>query len=299
MSKIYLRPSGILKYEACPRAYQLQYINGWRNRASGSALAFGTAVHEAVTSWIVDTALGNPEQDIAPIERFRVAWKRETSKQILEYSTRFSPSEMMETGEKLTEAFPQKWGQLGYFPLFDDDGPMVERRLEVEIGDGVVLSGQADFLGMDLQGHVVNIDFKTPVSPASEEFTILSDQLTAYQVLIEAHKDRIGIERVDKAGFMELLKRKVSKTSRGSGPQVLDPMLAPRRDNDTVQEFLQKVLWIAEDIRRGRLHRAPQMAWNSPCDLCDFKGFCTSGSIEGLVDREGRPFKTIPITVAA
>lgn len=294
-----IRPSGLLKYEDCPRSYYIQYALGWRAAIDSANLAFGTAAHAAITGWLTDQALGKPEQDIVPLERFRVAWKAEINKKPLEFSSRFSPEEMGETGERLMELFPPVWESLGLLPLFDDDGPLIERRMEVEVVDGVVISGQPDFVGMNRRSRVAVIDFKTPASPSTEEFVVLSDQLTSYQVLVEAHKDATGIERVDDLAFMELLKKKVPKSGRGEGPQVLEPVFGPRRDDARLREFQTKVGWIAEDIQRGRFPRTPRMAWNSPCDMCEFKGFCSDGCLEGLVDAKGQPIKTIPIALAA
>ncbi len=294
-----IRPSGILKFEDCPFSYHLQYGVGWRAAIESANLAFGTAIHEAITGWLTDHAIGKPEQDILPIERFRVAWKNEITKKPLEFSTRFTPDEMGATGEQLMDLFPIAWEHLGLFPLFDDDGPMIERRMEVEVIEGVVLSGQPDFVGMNPRSEVVVIDFKTPASPSNEAFAVLSDQLTAYQVLVEANAQSTGIERVDGMAFMELLKKKVPKSSRGEGPQVLEPVLVARRNGARLRDFQAKVGWIAEDIQRGRFPRTPRMAWNSPCDMCDFKGFCSAGSMEDLVDSKGQPIKTIPIAIAA
>jgi len=296
---IKIRPSGILKFENCPLSYHLQYELGWRADIESANLAFGTAVHAAVTGWITDQALGKHEQDILPLERFRVAWKDEINKKTLEFSSSFTPDEMGLVGERLMELFPSVWESLGLIPIFDDDGPLIERRMEVEVVDGVIISGQPDFVGMNRDSRVTVIDFKTPTNPSTEEFAVLSDQLTCYQVLVEAHKDATGIERVDYLAFMELLKRKEPKRGRGEGPQVLEPVFCPRRDEARLREFKTKVGWIAEDIQRGRFPRTPRMAWNSPCHMCDYKGFCSAGCLEGLVDEKGQPIKTIPIALAA
>jgi hypothetical protein len=299
MMTLRIRPSGILKFEDCPYAYHLQYVLGWRKEAVSANLVFGTAVHEAITSWLMDCAMGRDEQDVEPVERFRVAWEREVSnseRSPVEFSSRFTPQEMLETGEAITREFPAVWRKMEFIPLFDEDGPLIERRFEVEIAEGVVLTGQPDFVGMRPTGGTVIIDFKTPSSESSEDFALLSDQLTAYQILVEASVEYYGSLRL---GFMDLLKKKVPKNGRGVGPQVREPNLVPRRDKARVLEFQQKVQWIAEDIQRGRTPRTPRMAWNSPCDMCDFRGLCSKGSIDGLVDAKGQPIKTIPIALAA
>ena len=106
----------------------------------------------------------------------------------------------------------------------------------------------------------------------------------AYQVLVEAHAPRFGINGVAQVGFLELIKRKVPNgKGKGKGPEVLPPVLASRQDP---QEFIRKAVWVAQNIEAGNFFPNPRMAWNSPCGFCDFKLLCYEGSYEGLVQPE-------------
>lgn len=270
-----LTPTAILKYLDCPRSFKYQYIDRLRPQVQSSNLHFGSAVHQAITAWLTGAA-----DD--PAAHFAACWREITEKVSLDYNTQWTPESLEATGKALVEQFPAAWQEAGILPLLDEEGqPVIERRLEVRLGD-FVLSGQPDLIGLNREGEVVVLDFKTASNPAPEGFAGVSDQLAAYQVLVEAHAAVLGIHRVDQVGFMELIKRKVpnGKSKNGKGPEVLPPALAPRQD---AGEFVRKAVWVARNIEAGNFFPNPRMAWNSPCGLCDFKLLCYEGSYEGLI----------------
>jgi len=276
---IRLRPSAILKYQMCPYAYHLQYEQGLEMEVKSANLYFGTAVHNAITSWIRDDALGTGDR--LPVERFEEAWGLVLSSVSMTFSTSFTPDEMTDMGKVLTDKFPESWRKLDLIPLFDAKGALIERRFEAPISEGVILTGQPDFVGMNTHDEVIVLDFKTAASPSSIELVTQSDQLSAYQFIIESHKSNLGIDHVHRLGFMDLLKKKVPKR-HGEGPVVMTPNSSHRRDNATLLEFRDKVTWIAEDIQRKRFPKTPLMAFNTPCDMCDFKNLCAFGDPDGL-----------------
>ncbi len=169
-------------------------------------------------------------------------------------------------------------------PLLDEEGkPVLETRLEAMLSPTVKLSGTLDLLGLTLEGEVVVLDFKTASSPAPESFAKMSDQLGLYQILVDVNAAALGINQVDRLGFMELIKRKVPNgKGRGKGPEVMPPVLAPQSD---VTEFVRKARWVAANIEAGYFFPNPRMAWNSPCGLCDYKRLCYDGTTEGLIQK--------------
>jgi hypothetical protein len=46
-----LTSSRLKSFRACPRQHYLSYVQGYRPRVEASAMAFGTAVHEALAAW--------------------------------------------------------------------------------------------------------------------------------------------------------------------------------------------------------------------------------------------------------
>jgi len=273
-----LRPSAILKYLDCPRAYRYHYVDRLRPQVQSSNLHFGTAIHKAIEAWITGKTTD-------PVEVFAQSWQEITETFALDYNTLWSPESLEATGKALIEQFPAAWKETGIMPLIDEEGkPALEKRLNVRLTRDFILSGTPDLIGMTFEGEVVVLDFKTASNPAPDGFARMSDQLAAYQVLVEAHAASLGIHRVDHLGFMELLKRKVPNgKSKGKGPEVMPPVLAPRQD---AREFIRKAVWVAQNIEAGNFFPNPRMAWNSPCGFCDFTRLCYEGSYEGLIQPE-------------
>lgn len=284
MGKLYIRPSQVVKQDECPWAMYLQYIAGIKSQASSANLVFGTIVHEAVTKYLAAKCAGI---NFDPAKHFLFKWQEATETLEIAYNATFGPEDLKATGEKLCGDFPADWDRSGFVPLIDDEGPVLERKLQVEVLSGVILTGTPDLVAMNGNGEVAVLDFKTPASPSPEEFFLIADQLTCYQILVEAQKVKFGIEQVDHLGYVELLKKKIPKTSRGEGPKMQPPAYGPRRSDQAINAFIQKLGWMAEDIHRGRFPKRPRMAYNTPCSLCGFQGLCLKGDSEGLVIPQG------------
>lgn len=276
---IRLRPSSVLKYDECPSQYYFSAIEGLRSKATSANLPFGTAVHEAMTGYVLSKVSGKP---FDPVDAFEAEWERALEQEVLEFSSIWDEESMRATGKVLAERFPEAWDKTGLVPLLDEDGPVVERRFQATVAPGVVLTGQPDVIALNSDGEVIVVDVKTTASAYDPTFVLVAEQLTAYQILLEANRESLGIETVDKLGFIEAVKKKVPKTSRGTGPEVKEPLLADRRGADMTQEYLEKVCNMARDIKQQRFPRRPRMAFNSPCNMCDFRGYCLQGDMDGL-----------------
>ena len=274
MSARTYRPSGVLKFEDCPRAFYYQYVEGIRSVGVSSNLVFGTAVHTAVTGYL-DGSVSDPAT------KFREEWAAGIEKAEVHYTSRFGPDDLEATGASLCDQFPEAWQDTGLVPLVDAQGPVIERRFKAEVAPAVYLSGQLDIAAMNCDGDVHLVDVKTPASVPDVMWQ--SDQLTGYQSLIEDHKQELGIESVTKVGFMNLLKRKVSTgKSRSKGPEIQPIEFIPARKAEDVLEYKQKIRWMDEDIAKGRFPRRGRMAHNTPCGMCDYAGLCLRGDWEGL-----------------
>lgn len=291
MGQLTIRPSGFLKYDDCAWAYKLQYVLGIRTVATSANLSFGTAFHHATTTWLLKEVEG---QDFDIVGAFEKAWQKELDENEISFNTLWDPESMKETGVRLVEQFPERWSSFGLVPLIDNHGPVIERRFQAELAPGVIVSAQPDIIAMDMEGRIVAPDIKTPATPSSEAFLKGSEQLTLYQMVLDAHLPSMGYERIDKLGFIEALKKKVPKTNRGTGPVILDPALTDRRDERVIQETRQKLAWMAEDINNNRFPKRPRMAFNTPCDMCDFANLCLNGDPEGLSAAPGVLEQVLP-----
>lgn len=268
-SIIKLRPSDVLAFEQCPKAHALRK-EGWRPYKVSANLIFGTLIHR-----VIEARLLGDVNDSEVEELFAREFARERATQPINFSSRMPPEKMEEMGRALVASFVEEWPKFGLEPVLDpkDGKPFMERRLEVDLGDDVVLSAQFDMLAWDREANLIVVDFKTASSEAKPEFLTLADQLTAYQAVVDAWANGLGLPAVGKVGFVEGLKRAAPKWHL---------KLAPRRSEEQVDEYLNKVRFVADQIRAGRIFRRSLMAWNSPCGLCDFSKLCAEGSDEGL-----------------
>lgn len=280
---LFIRPSHALSFDNCPKAYYYKYVLGIKTEFVSANLPFGTAVHEACTGYVL--AQANNDTTYDPVKVFTNHWEHALNTQAIEFSSTWSPDDFSATGKRLAELFPDAWDNTGYAPLIDDQGPVVERRFNANIGDGIVLTGQPDIIAMDAEGSVIPLDLKTSAAPYGENFLAASEQLTDYQLLVEANRESLGLgdEDVAKVAFFEGVKKKIPKTSRGRGPEFLTPMVSSARSEAVKAERRQKLLWMAEDVRRGRFPKRPRMAYNSPCEMCEFASYCLNGDDAGLV----------------
>ena len=269
---IFLSPTSSLKFEDCGHQYYLTNVLKVRTATVGHALPFGKAGHLACLAFIKAQAEGNESLDPVPI--FQEAWQHALDTEIIEFS-RYTPGELMAIGTNLVKAFPEAWAKTGWRALRNAQGALVEARMRVTIGPDVVLTGEADMLIEDADGRIGVPDLKFPAAKSFDGFADLSDQLTAYNILVNAHLESLGIpRRVEWLGFLEGLKKKSVEWTH---------QVASARSDEQMEAYLRKLVHIAEQIRNGQFHKRSAASFNSPCQLCEFRSMCRSKSTEGLV----------------
>lgn len=295
-STLYIRPSQALSMDECGFAMYLKYILQVKQDITPANLPFGTAVHEACTGYILAEAAGDSSFD--PEKTFNDCWEEAINTEPMDFSSLWGPEDLRNTGLRLVELFPAKWKETGLTPLIDEVGPVVERRFEVEIEPGLILTGQPDVVAMDDEGGVIPLDIKTTASPYDEIFLLASDQLTDYQILVEGNGEQLGLgdEGINAVGFFEGIKRKIPKTGRGKGPEFINPAICQKRSDERISERKQKLSWMADDMRKGRYTKKPRMAFNTPCGMCEFADFCLKGDRSGL-SFPSEPQKSIALAV--
>lgn len=291
MSTFYVRPSMLLSADECRRQMALKYIFGVRTEAMAANLAFGTALDVAVKAQIESLVTRQP---VNAVMVFREAWAKAQAEHRLAYSAKQAPDLLTATGTRLMELFPKAWEESGLVPLMGTDGNLnMSRRMATKIAPGVVLTGEIDFNGINSSAETAIVDFKsTAGQPADYAFTENSDQTTAYNILADANAELLGCERVDLLGFMYLVKRDVptgnnKRSKNAKGPEVLQPVLVPSRTAKQKAEFRQKVIWLVEDIQRGRFPKASRSPHNTPCNTCEYAAYCAEGDTSGLVIPNG------------
>lgn len=258
------RPSSILLYEDCPKAYWFRFLEKAVRGFVPANLLFGTAVHEAVSSYLLDRVAG---PDIA--DAFLTSWRKGISEEPVEFSSSWNPKSMEDVGVRLCGLFPAYWSQTGLSAASDLHGSLVERRLRTEVAPGISLSGQPDIIARTRDGRIVVLDLKTPASAQPELWW--SDQLLAYQILVDRHKAQLGLNGVNGLGFIEMLKQKTA-------PRIVPLKPMPAKPPEEVDEYIQKIILVDRDIQEGRFPRRGRMAHNTPCGMCEHQTKCLTGA---------------------
>tara|TARA_R110002153_G_scaffold274373_1_gene450345 strand:- start:46026 stop:46877 length:852 start_codon:yes stop_codon:yes gene_type:complete len=280
-----ISPSQVLKGQTCMKQVFFHYELGIRPNITSANLAFGKAVDSSVMDYLAALSTGTSLPSMEDV--FLRHWKKETSIP-LEYSATKSESKMLDIGVKMALALPEAWekSELMVFTM-PDGSPALQVKLAVQISKQDSLRGYLDLIALNQEGKVVIVDIKTTGVEYDDIYTLQSDQLTAYQILVDAHADRLGVERADKVGFMCLHKK--------TEPVIHQPQIVERRSQDRVQEYLDTCGWYIEDYNAGRFNRCSLGAFNSPCKMCDFKNLCSSGDTDDLIipDRAIAPLKLV------
>ncbi len=270
--------SRLQTWERCGAMFENRYIKGLEPEVTSANLVFGKAVHKVWAEWLLAWHEGEG-YDMA--EAFEQEWARTTEATAIEYNTTFDEQALLTLGKRLGGLFPEAWEKSGLVLAVDrDNKPLVERHLMARVG-GVLVQGYLDLAALDGDGNICIPDVKTPASASTEAFALEADQLTLYQILVEANQAQLDLDGpVRKLGFFEGLKRKRE-------PKVL-PLWVPARDEAQKQRFARKLQWIDRQIQDGQFHRRTLGAFDSPCKMCDYQGLCTTGSMEGLTVSDKR-----------
>lgn len=278
----YVRPSMVLCADDCRRQMFFRYRVGIKTEATPANLAFGTAIDVADKQYVASLITGQP---IDPVAVFRDNWNRACREKVIAYSKEQSPEKLLKIGERLMELLPQAWEDTGLVTLMGGDGKLnLSRRMEVAIAPNIILTGEIDKLCVTSNGQSALLDLKTCSQESDTDFIRNSDQLTPYEILCDANRESVGTEKIDLVGLWEFLKRNVPENpKKGKGPEILAPKLVEPRSQKTKAEYRQKVIWLVEDIERGRFPKASRSPHNSPCKLCDYVRYCSEGDAEGLV----------------
>ena len=293
MKTLYLRPTSVLTYRSCGYQYYLQYVLRIRSVSLAHSLAFGGAMHKGVLPYVYAHAYGDKVDTVALFEQ---AWKEVLDNNIIQFSSTHH-SDLTAIGRELARTFPEYWDKTGLIAVKVNGKALVENRLRLDIGDNVILSGEPDIVATRIKDPLQRLiipDAKVPKSKAFDGFADVSDQLTAYNLLVHFARKKLGIEgrEIGEVGFVEGLKQKTK-------PRWVQPQLAPARSEQVMGEYLAKLKTTAGMIRRGHFQKESGHAFNSPCRLCDLRSLCTKRDATGMHSELGDVAKLVrePIDV--
>lgn len=287
MKPLYLRPTGVLTYWNCSYAYYLQYVLRIKSVAVAHALAFGKAVHQGVLPYVVAHAEG---ETVDTESLFNKAWKEQLDNNIISFNSLDSDA-LTGIGRALARQFPRYWNDSGLKAVIANGKALVENRLRWDIGNRIILSGEPDIVATRINDPLQKLvvpDAKTPKTKAFASFVKLSDQLTAYNFLVYANRDKLGVtgREIGEVGFLEGLKQK-------KNPHWHQPQFAAARSQEVMGEYLNKLHLTAGLIRLGRFQKQPGMAHNSPCSTCSLLNLCTKRDATGLHSELGDVVKLV------
>lgn len=286
--RIYLSPSQVTAHDDCPRQHWYQSIRKVKVIAPAANLAFGTCIDVSVREYLHAIAMGLRAPD--PVARFSELWGQARSESPLTYASTQTPLNFEAMGVDLMKSFPGAWEQTGYHIVQDtDQRPLLNLRLQVSLGRRgdleVILTGVLDVVAYNADIQLGILDVKASASAHTAFFALSSDQLTAYQLLLNAHRKSLGLPAIEWLGFWDLLKRKSARIEA--------PVNVPARSQQDLGEFREKLFWIAEDIARGRFSKRSRKQHNTPCESCDFGRACHEDDHEGLLFPGDAPKKPV------
>ncbi|MEM9237423.1 MAG: PD-(D/E)XK nuclease family protein [Verrucomicrobiota bacterium] len=303
MKPLRISPSRYLAWQDCGMKYRFRYILKVRKAIEDANLAFGKIIHTVIELYLRALWSG---RSLDPVTTFEAQWEEATNSASLAYNASTTPEDLLATGRVLMERFPEAWIKSQLEPVSIDGGePALEVKSEVRFGDSVIANGIIDIIAVNPRGKVGPIDWKTPAqsNAAEAEFALAAPQMRFYQPLADEvlkRADDPSLRRPsDFRGFVNLVKRKVSKTGRGRGPEVLQPETVPRASRASIDAIRTSTRYMADDIRRGRLLRTERAAYNTPCQLCEFQRLCWVGDRTGLVIPGHTKNEAAPLNKAA
>jgi PD-(D/E)XK nuclease superfamily len=277
--RIRLSASQVATADNCRRQLWYRNIRKVRVLALPANLAFGKCIDMAAREYVQALTLDRVTPD--PVTRFLELWSRSREHSVLSYASTQCPEDFEAMGVSLMRQWPDDWEGSGFQVALDAEGnPLLDLPLRVDLGRRgdieVELYGVLDLAVYARTAELAIIDMKSAVSAHTILHAHQSDQLTSYQLLLQANRHRLGLPTVGKLGFWDFLKRKKSS-------EVAEPVLVDVRGREQLREFRDKLFWLAQDIAQGRFPKYSRMQFNSPCELCDFKQHCTYGDEEGLI----------------
>lgn len=281
IQRIYLSASQMVAVDDCRYLHYLQKIKRIRVAVEPANLAFGSCIDGAVRDYLY--ALASLKTPPNPIKRFQELWRRARARAPLTYAPTRTPRMMERMGLEMMRALPESWQELGYQVACDDKGtPLLAVELAASLGQRwvggkmieVVLVGKIDLFAYTTRSFAL-LDLKSAAAVPSVNFCLRADQLTIYQILLEANRLELGLPSVGELGFWDFLKRKEAKIEK--------PVLVPPRSHRELLAFREKAFWHAEHIVRRQFPKASRLQHNTPCDQCNFARLCIHGDEEGYL----------------
>lgn len=229
--------SELKHYFECPYMFKLRFLYGFDEPLS-RALGYGRSLHNALAEIHAESLHGNIST-VADVPRLVDEHLH------LPYANRIVEDNLRKAAQaSLTRYLNEHGHKL-------DKLEHVEKIIELNLGDGIVVNGRIDLIRRTDTEETVIVDFKSDERAQAESLTEKQLQIYAvgYQELTGQRADMIEVHNLDKGGA----KREVV-------------------DDTLVQSTLQSIVAAGKKLRENVL---PRLAlWDDKCGACNLCGIC-------------------------
>jgi putative RecB family exonuclease len=233
----------------CPLRYRLQYVDQIPPTLKSAALAFGSALHDAVGAFYHQHLLGDPLRTDQMLDVYREAWQNGDESEIRFFNGDDADS-LRENAERMLAALHE-----GFDPSISVLG--VEVFFEFQIEGLPPFCGYIELIEQSASGVITIADLKTAVRKPANGSVHQNLQLTAYSV---------GVETL---GFTpDEVNLRLDVLTKTKEPQMV--RLETTRTDEDRQRFVKLVEQVWNAIEREVFYpkvdwTCKQCAWAEPC----------------------------------
>jgi len=174
--KPHLSYSQVNTYLCCSLKYRFHYLDQIEPPFVGSALAFGSCIHEAVGAFYQSCLEGDPLSASQIHDVYRQAWQSHSKERPIRFFNGDSEESLTAKAQRMLEVFHE-----AFDPAVQIIG--IEEPFEVDLGKRVPpLVGWIDAVELASDGTVSVIDLKTASKRYSDQTVHSNMQLTCYSL---------------------------------------------------------------------------------------------------------------------
>ncbi len=243
----HLSYSQINTYLTCPLRYKFQYVDLIPPAFRSSALAFGTAIHEAVAALYQTQLEGDELRPDQMLDVYRDTWEKAEN---IKYFNGDSEECLIEKAKGMLTVFHENRD-----PSITVLG--VEEFFQLPLGGVPPFEGYIDLIEQSPEGQITVVDLKTASKKLTNSSVHSNLQLTAYALGPEA----LGFDP-------DTLNMRLDVLTKTKSPQMLK--YETQRSEEQRHRFVRLVygVWNAIESHvfypRGDWH-CQQCAWAEPC----------------------------------
>lgn len=231
-------------YLACPKAYELKYIQGLTPKVKSCALAEGKAMHAALEA----RHQGKTKEEAGDL--FQREVRRETVEMGIDWKMEDTSLPEMDGRAKV---FLERYDDLRHVPF---DETSIEKKVEGTIA-GVPFVAYMDLIRRDAEGNPCITDYKVTRTAKDSGEVEQGMQLGIYSILT-------GIPAVEMVSFVK------TKT-----PKVV--AVAGRRSRRSLERVERVIHGVVQAVHRNIFPYASPTSWKCSRTYCDFWHLCPQG----------------------